>query len=68
MTSQRIRRFTRIRTLFEGALELPLAERQVWLDQMCEDEEDVRAEVEDLLRRIDRGGELTALLRGLERE
>ena len=57
-----LRRFTQVRTLCEGALELPRTERHDWLLRMCEGDAELYAEVEDLLRRVDEGGRLAELL------
>ena len=60
-----VRRFTELRMLCEGALELPGPQRADWIARMCEGEEARVAEVRELLRRVDEGGALAELLSGI---
>lgn len=46
----RTRRWRRVEDLFRGALELPEAEREAYLEAACEGDSGLREEVEDLLR------------------
>ncbi|MDJ0911197.1 MAG: tetratricopeptide repeat-containing serine/threonine-protein kinase [Woeseiaceae bacterium] len=46
--------WTRLQELFEQALELPVDERQAFLDDACGDDEELRADVEVLLRADER--------------
>lgn len=54
--SERVRRFMRLRTLVEGAVEVPAAEREGWLERTCEDE-DLLREAFALLRLMGEGEE-----------
>lgn len=54
--------FVRLRTLCEGALELPRAQRREWVERMCEGDRALADEVLDLLARVERGGPLAELL------
>jgi len=62
-----VRRFARLRTLCEGALELPEEQRSDWIARMCEGDEELIADVDELLRRIDEGGTLAELFNGPRR-
>lgn len=59
-----IRRFARLRTICEGALELPEVQRGDWVHHMCDGDTELLAEVEEILRRIDEGGVLANLING----
>ncbi len=61
-----IRRFTRLRTICEGALELPEVQRGDWVRHMCDGDAELFAEVQEILRRIDEGGVLANLINGKE--
>jgi len=50
--------WTRIKAIFQEALEFPPDERAAYLDKACDGEDNVRAEVETLLSAHDGGGEL----------
>jgi len=65
--AENVRRFARLRTLCEGALELPETQRTDWIGRMCEGDEELIAEVEELLRRVDEGGTLAELFNGPRR-
>ena len=64
--TEHLRRFTRMRTLCEGALELCPAERIPWLVRMCEDDAELLGEVQDLLLRVDQDGAVADFLRGID--
>jgi len=49
-------RWQQIKQIFEGALELHGAEREAFLNRACEDQTEVRAEVESLLRSYEVAG------------
>jgi len=49
-------RWQRVKEIFEAALERRGAEREAFLEQACDGEADVRAEVESLLRSYDAAG------------
>ncbi len=51
--------WTRLQELFEQALELPVEERQAFLDAACGDDEELRADIEVLLRADERNSELS---------
>ena len=65
---EHVRHFARIRTLCEGALELPEEQRAGWLGRMCEGDPELIAETEGLLRRIAEGGVLADILDELRRK
>jgi hypothetical protein len=65
--AENVRRFARLRTLCEGALELPEIQRTDWIGRMCEGDEELIAEVDELLRRVDEGGTLAQLFNGPRR-
>ncbi len=50
-------RLVRIREVFEGALEVTIAEREAYVRQATGDDVTLRTEVESLLAALDRGGE-----------
>ncbi len=64
--AENIRRFSRLRTLCEGALELPEDQRGDWIRRMCEGDSELSAEVEEILRRVDEGDVLADLINGKE--
>jgi len=64
---EEVRRFARLRTLCEGALELPEDQRPGWIGRMCEGDEELIAEVEEILRRVDEGGTLAEFFNGPRR-
>lgn len=45
----RARRWRRVEDLFRGALELPQAEREAYLEAACDGDSELRREVEELL-------------------
>jgi serine/threonine protein kinase len=49
-------RWRAIESILDGALDLPAAERSVYLDRACADDENLRAEVESLLAAHARSG------------
>ena len=59
-----IRRFARLRTICEGAMELSEVQRDDWVRHMCDGDTELLAEVEEILRRIDEGGVLANLING----
>ena len=52
----KVQRWQQIKDLLEKAVELEPAERSSWLDKMCADDADLRAEVESLLVSHERAG------------
>jgi tRNA A-37 threonylcarbamoyl transferase component Bud32/tetratricopeptide (TPR) repeat protein len=56
-------RWRRVQEIFHAAADLPPREQQAWLDDACEGDGDLRAEVEAMLRADAAAGSLTAGVR-----
>lgn len=54
-SSSNQQRWQRVRTIFSGALERPVAERKAFVAGVCADDPSLHAEVEKLLRAHDTG-------------